>query len=299
VASEALEYLSLAALPVPGSSRPLVDAHEIVYLPSASALGAVRSRTATARGAIPRLAIIADPVFDLLDPRLPRNQRRAAASGAATAPLTPPLARAIRGIALDTPLDRRLSRLTFSRLEASAIARLLPAPQVRLATGFAASREAVTTAALGTADIVHLATHGLVSTSQPALTGLVVSLVDAHGQARDGFVRLSDVYNLRLAADMVVLSACHTALGTEVRGEGLVGLTRGFMYAGARRVVASLWAVDDSATAELMSRFYRGLLRDGLPAAAALRAAQRELASRPQWAAPYYWAGFVLQGDWQ
>lgn len=299
VASEALEYLSLAALPVPGSNRPLVETHEIVYLPSASALGAVRSRAATARRTAPHLAIVADPVFDLSDPRLPRNQRRAAASGTARTPLTPMLARAVRGLALDTPLDRRLSRLTFSRLEASAIARLLPAPQVRLATGFAASREAVTTAALGTADIVHLATHGLVSTSQPALTGLVVSLVDSQEQARDGFVRLSDVYNLRLAADLVVLSACHTALGPEVRGEGLVGLTRGFMYAGARRVVASLWAVDDSATAELMSRFYRGLLRDGLPAAAALRAAQRELASRPQWAAPYYWAGFVLQGDWQ
>ena len=299
VASEALEYLSLAALPVPGSNRPLVETHEIVYLPSASALGAVRSRAATARRTAPHMAIVADPVFDLADPRLPRNQRRAAASGTARAPLSPMLARAVRGFALDTPLDRRLSRLTFSRLEASAIARLLPAPQVRLATGFAASREAVTTAALGTADIVHLATHGLVSTSQPALTGLVVSLVDSRGRARDGFVRLSDVYNLRLAADLVVLSACHTALGTEVRGEGLVGLTRGFMYAGARRVVASLWAVDDSATAELMSRFYRGLLRDRLPAAAALRAAQRELASRPQWAAPYYWAGFVLQGDWQ
>ena len=296
VASEALEYLSMAALPAPGSRRPLVDSHEIVYLPSASALGAVRRRAGPARRPdTPRLAIVADPVFEATDPRLPRQQRPAAAAPA----LGGPLARAVRGRASGAPSEGRLTRLTFSRLEASAISRLLPASQVRMATGFAASRDALTTEALGVADIVHLATHGLVSTSQPALTGLVVSLLDARGRPRDGFVRLSDVYNLRLNADLVVLSACHTALGAEVRGEGLVGLTRGFMYAGARRVVASLWAVDDSATAELMSHFYRGMLHDKLPPAAALRAAQRELARRPQWAAPYYWAGFVLQGDWQ
>jgi len=296
VASDALEYLSLAALPAPGSTRPLVHDHEIVSLPSASALRAVRARAQVSGRPSRRIAIVADPVFDATDPRAPRPQRR---SATAAPSLSTPLARAVRGLSPDDTLGRPLPRLTFSRLEATAIARLLPSAQVQVATGFAASRDAVTTEALGTADIVHLATHGLVSTEQPSLTGLVVSLIDARGRPRDGFIRLSDVYNLRLAADLVVLSACHTALGKEIRGEGLIGLTRGFMYAGARRVVASLWAVDDSATAELMTRFYRGLLRDRLPAAAALRAAQRELASHPQWAAPYFWAGFVLQGDWQ
>lgn len=297
VASESLEYLSLAALPAPGSPRPLVHDHEIVSLPSASALRAVRARAQVSDRQSPRMAIVADPVFDAGDPRVLRPQRRAAAAPAP--PRSTPLARAVRGLSPDDTLGRPLPRLTFSRLEATAIARLLPSAQVQVATGFAASREAVTSEALGTADIVHLATHGLVSTEQPSLTGLVVSLLDARGRPRDGFIRLSDVYNLRLTADLVVLSACHTALGKEIRGEGLIGLTRGFMYAGARRVVASLWAVDDSATAELMTRFYRRLLRDRLPAAAALRAAQRELASHPQWAAPYFWAGFVLQGDWQ
>ena len=110
---------------------------------------------------------------------------------------------------------------------------------------------------------------------------------------------MNTIYNLRLSADLVVLSACQTALGKEVAGEGLVGLTRGFMYAGARRVIASLWQVSDVATAELMKRFYDGLLQRQLPAAAALRRAQMEMARDPRWASPYYWAGFVLQGDWQ
>lgn len=299
VAGDVLDYVSLAALPVPGTQRPLVDDHEIVALPSASALRAVRSQARARAGAPPRVAIVADPVFEAADPRLTTSQRRPAAGAPTRPPLSSPLARAVRGLTADGPLDAGLSRLTFSRLEAAAIERLLPAPQVQVATGFAASRDAVTSEALGRADIVHLATHGLVSTQQPSLTGLVVSLFDPRGRPRDGFIRLSDVYNLRLSADLVVLSACQTALGKEIRGEGLIGLTRGFMYAGARRVVASLWAVDDSATAELMTRFYRGLLRDRLPAAAALRAAQRELASHPQWAAPYFWAGFVLQGDWR
>ena len=112
-------------------------------------------------------------------------------------------------------------------------------------------------------------------------------------------MRLHDIYNLNLPADLVVLSACNTGLGKEVRGEGLIGIVRGFMYAGAARVVASLWKVDDEATAELMKRFYRYMLEDDMPAAAALRAAQVELRHHNQWHSPYFWAGFVLQGEWR
>jgi CHAT domain-containing protein len=127
----------------------------------------------------------------------------------------------------------------------------------------------------------------------------VLSLVDERGQMQDGFLRLHDVYNLKLNADLVVLSACQTALGKDVKGEGLVGLTRGFMHAGAPRVVASLWSVKDEATAELMKRFYRGMLKENLPAAAALRAAQLSMWREKRWEAPYYWAGFALQGEWK
>ena len=118
-------------------------------------------------------------------------------------------------------------------------------------------------------------------------------------RSRDGFLRLNTIYNLRLGADLVVLSACQTALGKEVAGEGLVGLTRGFMYAGARRVIASLWQVSDAATAELMRKFYAGLLQRRLPAGAALRSASSKCRGIRAGPSPYYWAGFVLQGDWQ
>jgi CHAT domain-containing protein len=110
---------------------------------------------------------------------------------------------------------------------------------------------------------------------------------------------LYDLYNLRLSADLVVLSACQTALGKDVRGEGLISLTRGFMYAGAPRVVASLWQVDDRASAELMKRFYEGMLGRGLRPAAALRAAQVELLNDKRWRAPHYWAAFTIQGEWK
>jgi len=139
----------------------------------------------------------------------------------------------------------------------------------------------------------------VVDAERPALSGLVLSLVDEQGAPRNGYLRLHDIYNMRLNADLVVLSGCDTALGKEIKGEGLIGLTRAFMYAGAPRIVASLWQVSDLATAELMKRFYAGMLQRHLPPAAALRAAQLAMAADPRWSAPYYWAGFVMQGDWQ
>jgi len=146
---------------------------------------------------------------------------------------------------------------------------------------------------------VHFATHSLLNNQHPELSGVVLSLVDEQGEPRDGFLRLHEIYNLKLNADLVVLSSCQTALGKQIKGEGLVGLTRGFMYAGAPRVVASLWKVSDTATAELMRRFYENILNAKLRPAAALRVAQVSLLKEKQWAAPYYWAGFVLQGEWR
>src|SRR5262249_5764056 len=142
-------------------------------------------------------------------------------------------------------------------------------------------------------------THGLLNSRHPELSGLVLSLVDERGQAQDGFLQLQDIYNMNLGAELVVLSACETGLGKEVEGEGLVGLTRGFMYAGATRVIASLWRVDDEATAELMKKFYDGVLQEGKTAAGALREAQQWMRTQKRWESPYYWAGFVLQGEWK
>ncbi len=147
--------------------------------------------------------------------------------------------------------------------------------------------------------ILHFATHGLLNSRHPELSGVVLSLIDKNGREIDGFLRLQDIYNLKLSADLVVLSACNTALGRDVKGEGLIGLTRGFMYAGSPRIVASLWKVDDAATAELMTIFYRKMLVENLRPAAALRAAQTEMMKQTRWKSPYYWSPFIIQGEWK
>ena len=194
---------------------------------------------------------------------------------------------------------RGFPRLPFSREEVRSIAALVPEAEMLEAIDFRASRALVMDGTLERYRILHFATHGLLNTAHPELSGLVLSLVDENGRPQDGFLRLQDIYNLRLSADLVVLSACRSALGRRVAGEGLIGLTRGFMHAGAPRVVASLWQVDDSATAELMRRFYVGILEARLRPAAALREAQRSMAAEPRWSSPYYWAGFTLEGEWR
>jgi CHAT domain-containing protein/tetratricopeptide (TPR) repeat protein len=190
-------------------------------------------------------------------------------------------------------------RLPHTRLEARNILALVPKNQSFRALGLDASRGTVTSAALADYRIVHLATHAFADTERPELSGLVLSLRNAGGEAEDGVLRLHDIYGLELGADLVVLSACQTALGKEIRGEGVVGLTRGFMYAGARTVVASLWSSPDVATSELMTRFYRHLLKEDRAPSDALRAAQLSLARTARWRSPYYWAGFIVQGDWR
>lgn len=294
VTAGALEYLPLAALPVPsalGSSPApsLLSRHEIVSIPSASVIGVIRRETAGRMRAPRPVVIFADPVFEAVDPRVAAGGR-GGTGGASPSTMNPPVT---------APAGGRWKRLPFSREESRSIAALEPTNGVLEATGFQANRDFVLGGSLSSYRIVHFATHGVLDSAHPALSGLVLSLVDERGASQDGFLHLNDIYNLRLGADLVVLSACQTALGKDVQGEGLVSLTRAFMYAGSPRVIASLWRVDDLATAELMKRFYRGVLLDGLGPAAALRAAQLEMSRDSRWSAPYYWAGFVMQGDWR
>lgn len=298
VSDGALQYVPFAVLPVPGHSKgvPLVVEHEVVYAPSASVLAELR-RQAMGRTQAPKaVAVLADPVFDKNDPRVGRPTRKAAAIASNQLRSSPDerLARSVADVGLV-----HLSRLVFSRREAEAIMAATPPGQGKKALDFEANRATATGQELYQYRIVHFATHALSDNKRPELSGLILSLVDQHGQSQNGFLDLEDIYNLHLRADMVVLSACETALGKEIRGEGLIGLTRGFMYAGATRVLASLWKVDDVATAELMARFYKAMEQQGLRPAAALRRAQLAMRRQKRWVAPYYWAGFQLQGEWK
>jgi CHAT domain-containing protein len=163
---------------------------------------------------------------------------------------------------------------------------------------FAANLSNATSGELSQYRIVHFATHGFLNSRHPELSGIVLSLVDEKGQEQDGFLRAHEVYALTLPAELVVLSGCRTGLGKDIRGEGLIGLTRAFMHAGAARVLVSLWDVNDEATAELITRFYTRLLGpDKVSPAAALRAAQVSMAQDKRWSSPYFWAGFTLQGE--
>ncbi|MGZ3610024.1 MAG: CHAT domain-containing protein, partial [Ktedonobacteraceae bacterium] len=151
---------------------------------------------------------------------------------------------------------------------------------------------------LGGFHIVHFATHGLLDSARPEFSGLLLSLVDERGFPKDGFLGLEDIYSLNLPVDLVVLSACQTALGKVVEGEGLLSLTRGFMHAGASRVIASLWSVNDLATSELMAKFYRIMHEEKIGPARALRKAQLDVWKQKRWHSPYYWAAFQIQGEW-
>jgi CHAT domain-containing protein len=191
---------------------------------------------------------------------------------------------------------KTLPRLFYAQRELNTIANLAGSGTA-LYTEYAATRDNLIKLDLSQFRILHVVTHGVVNDAEPELSGFYLSLVDSNHQPVTGFVGLADIYKLNAPIELVVLSACQTSLGKGQRGEGLIGLTRGFMYAGAASVVASLWQVDDEVTAELMKYFYSYMLRDGLTPPAALRAAQNRIRSQPKWKAPYFWAGFTIQGD--
>jgi CHAT domain-containing protein len=200
---------------------------------------------------------------------------------------------------VESSTNFRVPRLQFTREEADQILAIASKNDNLKALDFNASRATATSVELSKYRYVHFATHGYLDSERPDLSAVVLSLVDVNGKQQDGFLRAHDIYNLNLPAELVVLSACQTGLGKQIRGEGLVGLTQGFMYAGARRVLVSLWNVNDKATAELMQRFYRHMLKDNQSPADSLRSAQIEMWQQKRWASPYYWAAFTLQGEWR
>lgn len=301
VGDGALQDVPFAALPSPiettagatAKYQPLMLNHEIINLPSASTLSIQRQKLAKRQPAPKTLAVFADPVYSVSDERVavksPNNQS------------TPVLA--LQNTEL-TSSAKSLKRSGFNRLpgtitEATEILKLVPASSSLQAIGFNANYNWATSEVLNQFRILHFATHGFVNYENPELSGIVLSLVDKGGNSIPGYLRLGDLFNLDYPAELVVLSACETGLGKDVSGEGFVGLTRGLMYAGAARVVVSLWNVNDEGTSVLMQEFYREMLQQNKRPADALRAAQRKLWESSEWQSPYYWAGFTVQGEWR
>ncbi len=314
VADGILQYLPFGALVEPralpkdkpetnSQASHLVSHYEIVRIPSASVLAVQRTQLAGRVPAPKSVAVLADPVFDKWDGRVtnqtPRvsNGSRLRTANPNSINASPRISRSLSEAGIS--VNGRIQRLVFSLTEAEAVYAVSPQADSLKAIGFKASRATATGPELSQYKIIHVATHGVLNSKHPELSGILLSMVDENGDPVNGFLQLHEIYNLKLPAELVVLSACETGIGKQIRGEGLIALTRGFMYAGAARVVATLWKVDDSATAALMTQFYKEIFLKGKPPAAALRAAQIYISEQKRWREPYYWAGFVLQGEWR
>lgn len=308
VSDGALQYIPFAALPEPtdpaaqAQPTPLIVNHEIVSLPSASTLAVLRREVRGRRAALKTVAVLADPVFQSDDARVRAGMARAAETNRRRQAAQRDIPVELERSAVESSSragELLIPRLPGTRQEALQILSLAPPAKRKRAFDFRADRATATSSELAQYRYIHFATHGFLNSQHPELSGIVLSLVNETGKPQDGFLRLNEVFNLKLSADMVVLSACQTGMGKEVRGEGLIGLTRGFMYAGAPRVVVSLWSVSDAATAELMTRFYRGVLMEKMRPAKALQAAQVSMLNDKRFASPFYWAAFIQQGEWQ
>ena len=291
VADGALLYIPFGVLPMPGSEQPLIVKYSLVTAPSASVLPVLQRERQLREPAPKQFAVLADPVFSTADPRvgfrlLPRR--------VSPQSYLQPSAVEIIGLR-GTPT---FQRLPFTRQEAERIRAMFPEDGSVAVLGFDADYQAALSPELNQYQIIHFATHAVIDGEHPELSGLVFSMVDEDGTPQKGFLSQHEIFNMELNAEMVVLSACQTALGKELRGEGQVGLTQSFMYAGAPRVVASLWHIQDKATAELMALFYRAILEQGHSPTEALRQAQLAMWRDKNWRFPYHWGAFVSQGIW-
>ena len=313
VADGGLQYIPFDALPSPANASgpcdlnaepinyvPLLTSLEVVHLPSFSSLTILRQLNATSTRPGQEVAVWADPVFESDDPRIPSSFAKPVVhiENISTTSATSEPEQNQNTVPL---IQSRQSptRLLSTRDEGQSIMRFAPAGLSLLLTGFGATRESVLSGDLGNYRILHFATHSLVNNRYPALTGLWLSTINAEGQPQNGFLQLHDVYGLRLNADLVVLSGCQTGLGEELSGEGLIGLTQGFLYAGSKSVVVSLWSVQDKTTEALMASFYEAMLKDGKAPSVALRQAKLKIYQQRQWRSPYYWSAFVIQGEFR
>jgi CHAT domain-containing protein len=308
VADGSLNYIPFEALvkTATGASYAsldyLIKSNEIVYAPSASVVSAIREQRGS--GPIGRdgsILIIADPIFNSDDPRL--KGLHIAETSSESRGLGLALQTSVNDVAgsgeVASTGKLRLARLPGTRTEAEAIANITRTAGAKpdMWIDLAANEDKLHTADVNNYRIVHIATHGLLDVERPQFTGVVLSLVG--NTTADGFVRTDEIFNLKMSPALVMLSACETGLGKEKRGEGVIGLTRAFMYAGAATVGVSLWSVADKSTAELMTNFYKNLLAAHSPPSSALRDAQLAMIADGKHSAPFYWAPFVLVGEWR
>lgn len=309
VADGTLNYIPFEALvTAPGgadySALPyLVKTNEVVYAPSASVVAVIR-KTAT-KSTSKNVLLVADPVFNSNDPRAKGGIAGGAVGAGDTRGLG--LSSALSDVA-GTPAATSagpvqglvIPRLNGTRVEADQIAATtkLSGGQPETLYDLAANESDLTAKDLRNYRVVHIATHGLLDAERPQFTGVILSLVG--NKSGDGFLRTDEIFNLKLGSPLVMLSACETGLGKVRKGEGVIGLTRAFMYAGAPTVGVSLWSVSDASTAALMSDFYKRMLSGaGMPASTAMHQAQQNMIAGKKYSAPYYWAPFVLVGEWR
>lgn len=291
-----LSYFPVSALPLPNAvdNTPMLETNEIIYEPSAATLQILGKTSRPEKLSAKELLVFADPIFSLDDNRFAAENKLPAAENDSLTFLRNNL----RSFNL-TDTKNQLKRLFATEEEAASIVKIIGASNSTIASGFAANRQRVFEKDVSDYKIIHFATHGLMNDTRPELSGIVLSLFDEKGEAQKGFIRLQDIYSLNLSADLVVLSACQSGIGKDIKGEGLMSLTSGFIQSGTSSVLSSLWKVDDYATAELMKNFYQELSTKNLAPSQALRNAQLKLRQNPNFKSPFYWAAFTVQGEFR
>ncbi len=287
-----LHYFPISALPLPNSelNEPLLLSNEVIYQPSVSTLAILMVNEKKTNSGSKDILIFTDPVFSKSDSRFSIGVK----SNKLTHDNTPDLNNFREIDSMNS-----FPRLAYSKDEGDSISKIAGNSHADIFTGFSATREQFLNSNFSQYRILHLATHGLIDETRPELSGIVFSRFDKRRQRLNEFVRLHDIYSLKINADLVVLSACETSVGKDVRGEGLLSLNNGFLQIGAKSVLSTLWKVDDKATLQFMQIFYGILGDEDITVANALRKTQIEMRETRQFESPYYWAAFTLQGDFR
>ncbi len=286
-----LSLLPISALPSPNSDELMIVSNEIIYEPSASLLNILPNLQTAKQLPTKDLLVFADPVFSNSDSRFTQNTEEKNS-------IFEVLGLNLRDFRI-VDSNGFIKRLPASQKEAESIAETVGSSRTEIASGFGANRERVIKSNISDYRMLHFATHGLIDIKRPEVSSIVLSTFDENGNNIEGFLRLQDIYSLNLASDLVVLSACESGVGKDVKGEGLMSMNNAFLQAGAKSVVSSAWKVDDNATALMMSNFYSNLIDKGLTPSEALRQAQIKLSKSAQYKSPFFWAAFTVQGEFK